>query len=500
MTFDEYASKSVNNFISLIEVDILTPNIQWVNNGAGIWACNFNNIYSWVDAELLDGFTSQSFGDIGSVTINGVSLLRVNSIPEIGATPGTFYYSAVTKDLYICTLDYTSPYINIVNIGVLYGFTDKSFQPLGANSEYNNCILSMPSIDFSRDPLFYGKLSFPDISFSVNNGDGSFDTFAEDNNIYGNPARVKIGFEELDITEYKTIFTGYVSGNVNVTEENASFTISDKRKQFSKSINYACTNKNALTIIEELLAQNYSIPYNATLYNIVNWETVKALVPNVSINTQSATPVINIIELICKSVFGIFYITAEGLFDFILIDDSKAGTDFIPTFDILNKFDIAYDPSQVISSTKIGYARNWATSESAINAYTFLTDTSYEDSVFDKYKVYIEKNINTLLINITDAQAFSDNIMEYNKNVHGIVPITIPIKYYAVVVGDNILFEIDRIGKNMLYLRKCEVLSKQYDLGNGLINLSCRIVKEMFVRVTTTGAIRVLTTGEVRIS
>lgn len=500
MTFDECAYKSVNNFLALIEIDILRLNVQWINNGAGIWVCNFNNSYPWVASELLQGFTSQNFGDLGSIVVNGISLLKVNTINDVGVSSERYYYDTAIKDLYVSLPNYESPYITKVFIGIPYGFTAKSFQPLNANVSYSNDVLTLPSIGYSRDPLFYGKLSLSDISFTLNNGNGFFDTFAEDYNIYGNPARVKIGFEEISISEYKTIFTGYIGGGVNINEETVSFTISDKRKSFSKATLYTCTNKNALLAIEELLAINYGILYSSATYNTINWEKAKSLVPNITIDLQESTPTIDIIEMICNSVFGIFFITAEGLFDFTIIDDLKSATFFIPSFDILNKFDISYDPSQVISSTKIGYSRNWSTSESAINAYTYLNDIGYEEEVFEKYKIYIEKNINTVLINSSDAQDFSDKIIKYNKDVHGTLPLVVPIQYYEIQVGDNILFEIDRIGKSMLHLRKCEVLSKDYNLSDGLVHLSCRIIKEMFIRVTTTGAVRVLTTGRIRVS
>jgi hypothetical protein len=49
-------------------------------------------------------------------------------------------------------------------------------------------------------------------------------------------------------------------------------------------------------------------------------------------------------------------------------------------------------------------------------------------------------------------------------------------------------------------MRKCEVLNKTYNLESGLIELSLRLIKEMFVRITIDGKIRVTTDGKVRIA
>lgn len=496
MTFAECARKNPNKLIKLIEVDILVKNDQWVNNGAGIWCVNLLGIYPWVDTSLLDGFSSLSINDIGSVCLsNTIFLQKVTQLSDLIGT-GTFYFDNITKDLYICLPNYDSPYIYTnIKIGPLYGFIDKTFNPINNTAYYDNRIFSFPDVSFSRDPLFFGKISFGELSFTILNGDGQFDNFADANAIYGNPARIKIGFEELDISNYLTIYTGFVT-NINMNEETFSFSIADRRKQLTKSVNYSCVNKNALEVIEELINTNYGIQYNSLLYNVTNWETMKLLVSNVTINTQEATPIIDLIELICNSIFGVFIIDADGKFDFKLIDPTLNPIGYINFEDILDPINIAYDSSQVISSTNIGYNKDWTKTTSS--AYSWFNDTSNEDYVSNKYNVYIEKTVETILPDITSAQEYSSKLIEYNKDVHGKITTRVTIKYYEFEVGDFILLEVDRISKPVLYLRKCEILSKKYNLNEGTITLELRIMEELCVRITTDNKIRVLTDGNIR--
>lgn len=495
MTFDECVQKNPNKLIRLIEVDILTINTQWINAGAGIWCLNLDGLYSWVDATLLNGFTGFAINDIGSVCIDyTVFLQRVNNLSDLNGL-GNFYYDLSSKFLYICLPNYDSPFIHSVKIGPSYGFIDKTFNPINSNSFYDNRIINFPDVSFSRDPMFFGKLSFGDLSFTIANGDGLFDDFADYNSIYGNPARVKVGFEEIDISEYKTIYSAYVT-NVSLDEETFTFTISDKRKQLTKPITYSCINKNSLEVIEEILNTNYLIPFNSFFYNTTNWNYVKTLVSNVTINTQELTPIIDIIEMICNSNFGVFIIDSEGKFDFKVIDPTLNVTDFINFEDLLLPISISYDPSEVISSTYIGYNKDWTKNTSS--AYTWLSDISNEKYVGDKYNVLIQKTIETILPDFNLASEFSTKILEYNKDVRGRFSNKLPVKYYSLNVGDFVLIEIDRLNKGMLYLRKCEILSKKYNLIEGTITFDFRIMEEQFIRITTDGSIRLLTNNQIR--
>jgi hypothetical protein len=477
--FTALAQKSNNNFVALVELDILNLNVQWINIGAGIWCVNFDNIYSWVDASLLDGFSAQAFGDIGSVLAGSVFLNKVLTLAEVSLADATFYYDSASKTLYVCLANYDDPHIRSVFIGEVNGFTKDNFIPLNANSIYENRISNFPNISFSRDPMFYGKLSFGEASFGIINADGNYDTFGEDNDIYGNPARVKIGFKELDIDDYQTIHTGFI-GSSSISEGDVSFSIVDRRKQLSKSVYYSCISKNALTAIEEILYDNYGIAYNSASYKTTTWDVVKASAPSITISyTSSPIDTISLIEEICKSIFGIFIVESDGKFNFKVVDYTTTVTSSITNTDILFPHTITYDPSQIISSTRIGYNRNWSVSDSDA-AYTWLTDTSQEEAVFNKYKTYVQVTYKTLLTSLVDAQAFSDSIIAYSKDVHGVDSITVPIKHNNIQLGDLISVEIKRETTEMLGVtKKCEVLSKTYDLETEKINLSIRIIGDL---------------------
>jgi hypothetical protein len=478
MSFTTQSNQSVNNLRSLVQLDISSINTQWVNAGAGIWYVNLDALYPEIETELLSGYTVLPYTSIGSFQADDIFHVQVFTLEDCSTTDVSFFYDGINRELYVHLINNDEPYIHNCFIGVIYGYSYDEFTPVDSDTLYEGRLASDLSIGESRDPLFFGKLQYSIGNVSLYNSDGFFDTFAQDKNLYGNEARVLIGFEDLPISEYVRVLTGKIE-KVTINEQTADFTLSDRRKSFSKSVTYSCTDKNALEAIRELLLDNYQIPYNSIFYDTTAWATAEALAPNITIDigpdkTDKDKKVIEIIEDICASVFGIFIIDSDGKLSFKIIDNTTASTATIPDDDIINPHSIDYDPVEVISSSKVGYAKNWEASSQS--TYTFYTDTSIEEETYRQYKVYNQKEFPTLLTSETDAIDFSTTILDYTKDVHGLGKITLPVKYVTYEIGDIVDIQINRESTTMLGTKKCEIISKNVSLTSGLVELGYRIV------------------------
>lgn len=475
MSFATLINNSIlNNPRVLIEMDISVINNQWINIGAGIWKVNMLNSYPEVDSSLLDGFYALNIETIGSVRVDSTRLIKVTSLETVTTQDDSFYFDKSSKDLYIRLFDYTEPFLHLIKIGALYGFSYDEFYPNNTQDLYEGRLISDISITTSRDTLYYGKINFDFSNYSLINSDGTYDTFGEDNNVYGNEIRVLYGFQDLNYEDYIQLYSAYLD-KFSVDEFQLSINLVDKRKQLTAEIQYVCTSKNALEAIEEILLDAYNIPYNSNFYNTTNWEIAKALVPNVTIDLVTADTqmsVINLIQDICSSVFGLFIIEPDGKYSFnLLTDTTSVGT--IESYDILNDPVIEYDPSEIITSTKVGYNKNWTPGYTS--PYTFLIDTSQESTIFNKYQTYKQQTFFTLLTNLTDAQSFSDYILDYFDTVRGITVLKVPMKYYTFNISDFVECNIQRRNGEWMGLRKCEILSKTYNLKDSTINFKLRI-------------------------
>lgn len=472
MTVADIINKPVTKPRILVQLDIGRFNFQWVNIGAGIWCLYIEADYPFVDSSLLDSFSVQTFTNIGSVTVDGILQTKSDTLLGITNQQGYWYYNSDDKALFVSLIHFDEPSLHDISIGIIYGYSFNEFTPVGDNQLYEGRLLTAPEISSSRDPLYWGKMAFDAGNISLINGDGELDTFAQDNDIYGNQARIYLGYDEIDIDDYLLLYTGLIE-TVSIGEDFVSIQLSDKRKQLTAPIQYSCTNLNALDAIVEILTAAYPVEYTSTFFDITAWEEASLLVPDITIDMQEQEPVIDVIQNICASIFGLFLITPEGKYSFKIVDTTASAETVINRYDIFNRHTINYDPSEVISSVKVGYAKDWATVQ---NPYTYLIDTSREEDIFLKYKTYNQKTFDTFLTSLSDAQDFSDTILDYAEEVHGKGNITVPMKYYTLDVGDLADIEIYREVQNLLGIKKSEIIRKSYDLDRALINFEYRFV------------------------
>jgi hypothetical protein len=478
MTFAEYAAKSVSDPRVLVQVDIGSNNVQWVNAGAGIWYCNFDNLYPEVDATLLDGFTEQDFGEVASLIVDSVSQASMPTLLSLTGDDETFYWNTTDRELYVHLLNDDAPFSHSIVLGVAYGFSFDEYVPPGTSQFFEGRLLGSPVVSQARDPLFWGKMQYTVGGISVINTDGEYDTFAQDNDVYGNEARVKFGYKQLPIDDYVTIHTGTLR-SLQVSEEELQLNLADKRAQLTKPITYSCTELNALDAIVAILISSYGIVYNSTYFDTTAWAAAQAVAPTITMDMKAPKPTIEVIEEICASVFGLFLIGPDNRYSFKIVDTSATALTTIVHTDILNRHAITYDPAEVISSVKVGYNKNW--DSDYVSPYTFVTDTSVEAAAYMKYKVYNQKTFYTLLTNATAASAFGTTILNYAKDVHGTGELTVPMSYYAYNVADIVNAEITRetvpmLGSTMTAITKIEIISKAYNLRDNNITFGYRIV------------------------
>lgn len=473
MTFSEYAAKSVSDAMVLIQINIGNNNSQWINAGSGIWKMNMLNSYPEVDATLLDGFTAQAFGVVGSLTVDGILQTEAASLLALTGDTEAYYWDGATQTLYVCLVNYDEPSLHDVFLGIIWGYSFDEFIPMGSRQLFEGRLLGSPQISQSRDPLYWGKMQFAFGGVTLINADGAFDTFAQDNDAYGNETQIYFGYKQLDIADYIRIHTGVIQ-SIGVSEEEAQFNIADKRIQLTKPIQYVCTSLNALDAIVAILVASYGVQYNDTYFDTTAWDAASALVDVITIDMKQVGATIDVIEEICASVFGLFLILPDNRFSFKIVDTTASALTTIVAADILNHHSYNYDPSEVISSVKVGYDKNW--DSDYVSPYTFVIDTSEEAAVFLKYKTYNQKTFYTLLTTASAASAFGTKVLTYAKDVHGIGDITVPMKYYSYGVADIVNAEINRETTTMLGTKKVEIISKRYNLRDANLTFWYRIV------------------------
>ncbi len=242
MSFTTFKNKPISKKIILAEFDIPIEGDVLINYEAGIWHMTLTPGVVTIEGESgeIGYYENQNeidYLDISSLKVDDDDFVKVYNFANLRTQEGSFYYEKLTTKLYIHFYDFDYPLNKIIIPGVVYGFCDKVDRIKGAyynDTYYEPRIESVPSINKSKDPLFFGLMRFEGGNVVLNNKDGYFDKF-KDANMYRQAARIKFGFEGLDYDEYRTVYTGYIE-KYNWNFKKFTVALQDIRKGLSRSL------------------------------------------------------------------------------------------------------------------------------------------------------------------------------------------------------------------------------------------------------------------------
>jgi len=242
MTFAENINKAISHKIVLFEYDLPIELSTLINYEAGIWFTKLTP--GVVEVSSSDGSTgyyenqnTRDYRDVGTVRADDVLYEKTSSLSELRATNESFYYNQDTTELFFHFDQFNWPTTQIINVGVLEGFTafnsgDSSL--IYDGKLYDPRIKSIGTLMKEKDPLFFGKLSFSSTTVTLINEDGKFDDF-KDLNLFRQGARIKLGFEGDDYSEFNQIFEGFIEG-YSYSQNDLQLTLQDVRKRFTRTI------------------------------------------------------------------------------------------------------------------------------------------------------------------------------------------------------------------------------------------------------------------------
>ena len=589
-TFADAAALPAKQSVVLFEIDVGRIQEFFTNYSAGVWYVNFDAVYPDIDATLLAGVSTQDIALVGSVAWDGVQLSSVGSVTAVEATEGTFHFAA--PELYVRGPSSNSPTSHSVLIGV--ALTVANYARVFNNQVYEPRVRSVPSLTRSRDPVFFGKVSFDSGTVTIDNTDGEFDGYGELNNVFGSAARLRLGFDDSPFEEYRVVYKGFVE-NLVIGRDVMQVLVQDERKKLQRSVgtstfnltdhpnidpdnlgraiplaygvvrNIPCvvTNEleggtpawtvqlcdpihsidavtaiyvngvavtpdstnlatatatlangdfaagqtvtaditgyetsggdvidNALDIIKDLLSTYFAdITYGGTSFDTVAWENATAVVDDVALFVDEATPVISLVEQISQSVFGSFLVTDDGRFSYAVFQDPGSSGTTLRVRELLDWSPVDYDPSEVLTSTEIAYHRSWADRK-----FRRLRDVSQEATLVDVVPIRREGVFETLLTNGGDAQSFSDTVLDLQGDVRPTTTVTTKLVVPAldVEVGDFVNVQLDRnaalisalggdvpnqsTGMGFFF---CEVLGRTLNLSAMEVQLELRLIRSI---------------------
>lgn len=554
--------------ITLVEIDFGQAQTLWFNWTAGVWYVDFDAVYELIDFVYLVGVSAQpGISKVGSVTENGSALASQASVANCISTNSSFYYDIADRRLYIHLNGGAEPSTKTVMIGATTGISNRA---CNYNSMYYEPRLrSAPAISKTKDPLFFGRISFDGGVIGIDNEDGGYDSIVS-GAIWGGAVRILQGFDTDAYASFLKMAAGVVE-NLTISQDMVEITMIDKRKNLSRmaprrvfdivtypNINYAdlgkpiplaygllydvpcmCVNQeatapatwdfkicdctdhaivsidsvrsdgrtvtpsttsmangtfslntgdytvgtqvtahihgysttNAADVVLDLMLSYLGIAYNVTNFNTTEWAAATALALNVGVWVDYTTEVFSIIEDICNSSMLDMIQQDDGRYTLRKYNAARAVDQTLNPDELLETPTIEYDTSSVISSTLVGYNRNWA-----LGSFKHVHDTSSETAIFTTYNVYREREFQTLLTSDADAQIYSTAMLSLYGHVATKIRARFKLQPLERELMDFVMLPVYRQSKPMMGSVKCEIYSISKDLLGSTVELGCRLV------------------------
>ncbi len=229
--------------------------------------------------------------------------------------------------------------------------------------------------------------------------------------------------------------------------------------------------ENGADVILDLLITYLGLTFTATYFNTTEWAAATAVAMDVGLCVIDAVEVFQIIEDVCASTFLNFIQQDDGVFTLRAYDPLRAVSETYSQDQLMETPEVRHDTSQVITSTDVGYDRDWAA-----GSFQRLHDTSHEAAIYDVYKIYREQKFDTLLTSATAAQTFSDTVMAIAGKALTWVKARFKLQPVGRELMDFVMLPVYRQDKAMLGMQKCEISSISKDLLGASVTLEGVVV------------------------
>jgi hypothetical protein len=232
--------------------------------------------------------------------------------------------------------------------------------------------------------------------------------------------------------------------------------------------------ENGGEVIRKLIYDYYEYPYNGDFYNISGWQENRAR--DICLYLNSQKPIIDVIGSICADgIQGDFFIDGNNKLNLKITRETDPSGQTIFRNAIISTPEIEDNPDNIITSSLIGYSKDWNSGE-----YYLYVDTSNESTIFDKFPLYKQQRFDTLLTTNTDAADYSDVLFTKSDDVETLLKVK--VAGWACIdceVADIVTVYADRTASDWYKRCKCEIVSATKDFNEHIVTLTLRLIERL---------------------
>lgn len=288
-------------------------------------------------------------------------------------------------------------------------------------------------------------------------------------------------YKFVDTTDYEATSLIVYDGNNVITPVSydltaGTFELTETQAEGEINCTFEVNSvKNGVDIIIDILTNDIGIPFNSIYFDVDEVNYAKSLCRNTSVYVDDDKKTIEVIKQICIDCDLIFFVKNDGRYTIRIFEEDKAVSHEIDKNDLLDEPQITEQFDQFLSSVVVKYAQDHYNER-----WQNYENNNYKDEVFQKYKAYKTKEVETGLLTEADAQAKSETIMALSKDTIRLVDIRLPYNKYkdielADYVQGRLLGRTGEVTKRQVF----EVISIKANILENILDLTLRYVKDL---------------------
>lgn len=239
---------------------------------------------------------------------------------------------------------------------------------------------------------------------------------------------------------------------------------------------------NPFSIIRALLLKYTPCVYTNEFFTVTQWDNLRNTYWDYDIQLiiEEQTDLIEIIEKICSSCFGLFWINEQGQYAVQVVDPTLDKNGNIYIDEILSPVTIKVSGKEYISSVIVNYDKNFKNDKYK----TYLNESS-EAILFNTYRQKVRKEFTPNVGLMSSAYNFANKALAIWGSIGPTYTLTVPLSKYVFGIATRIQLEVEP-----LKYVKCEVMSKSINLNNYTVTFELRYVEDITSGVNNMAIIR----------
>lgn len=205
----------------------------WVNYLPGIYYVNFDGDYFNVEEDYLIDIETKDVESIGSVIVDGISIISVTSILGLYSDP-SFYWDDTNKRLYVRLDEFRNPDSAHVKVGSNIAIGNDLYVDEENARIFVDDLKNIPPLSQSKDRIFFQRINMSSFTMELENSHFKYDDI-RNWDLYNQTVQYYFGYSDQLFSQFIKIKSGKIR-DYSISGSSVILNIQDTRNVLSGSI------------------------------------------------------------------------------------------------------------------------------------------------------------------------------------------------------------------------------------------------------------------------